>query len=129
MREVDIGKYYLGNQVYRVTGRSGTGGELYFWDGKSGLPQLVVGLDGEWSHVASVLLHEATEATLQNMGVRYVGAYRASNDQAAYLFSFDHSHLSEMCEIVGAFIVDCLPNLCQVYGEHKRKLRKKNGKR
>ncbi len=72
------------------------------------------------------MVHEAVEASLANMNVRYAASPDFSNDNGNWFFAMTHTQLSEACAQAGCFLADCfladcLPDLKKAYKARKKK--------
>ena len=83
---------------------------------------MTVGIDREdWQAVVAVMVHEAVEASLAGMNLRYAASPDFSNDNGNWFFAMTHTQLSEACAQAGCFLADCLPDLKKAYNKRGSK--------
>jgi hypothetical protein len=113
---IKVGTYQLG---YRwvdlfIERDSESGNFTWFPDNPSGPKnpkshaEIVVGVDGtEWAAWV-VLVHEACEAIMSDMGLRFRPSNRyVERSSDLYTFHFDHNQFTEVAARLGALISDC----------------------
>jgi len=117
-----IGSYDSGMLNVQVVAREGTGGEFFMNPQAGSIPRIKVGVDyREWLCCVDVLLHECMELFLTLQGKRYTKAPDLAFDNSEYLFSFNHGDLSACARLCSAMLVQCLPDLADVYKKRKEK--------
>lgn len=122
MRQKIVGVFSFGFEDCQLVLREGTGGEFYNCPGKGEIPRIKIGADvKEWKDIVSVLLHEATEFSMNRLRCRYNRDYDMGFDHAGYMFILDHPTFSDCCARVGEFISLSLPTLAREWEKFKKK--------
>jgi len=121
LRQQVVGAYQLGSHMVQVVLREGDGGEYYVLPGDIPHPRIKVGADqGEWSDVVEVLLHEAMEQVMADLGYRWEPTNAVSRDRLGMMFMMAHPEFSEVCARVGLFLALCLPDVGVAWREWKK---------
>jgi hypothetical protein len=117
-----VGSYDSGLLNIQVVAREGKGGEFFANPEKGCIPRIKVGVDyKEWGYCVDVLVHECMELFLTLQGKRYSKAPDLAYDDSEYLFSFTHGDLSACARLCSAILVQCLPDLADVYKKRNKK--------
>lgn len=121
-----LGTYRLGYRLVDVfTDPRSYSGSFDMLPGKNRHGRLLVGLAGTLEDAWSVLTHEAIEALLTDMALRFVPAPQFSASADGYVFHFDHKALSELAPRLGIF-------QCRAAGDLRRaweRAQKRKGRR
>lgn len=108
-KQKSLGAFFMGRKEVELFITDGADGSFYTSPERGKLPRIKVGMQAEWRHVVMVLIHEAAEATMDDMYLRFAPSHAMSQDHADYLFSFNHPQFSEICARVADFLTPVLP--------------------
>jgi hypothetical protein len=78
-----------------------------------------------WRQVFEVVLHEATEFAMSDVGLRFQPAPDFAYENGSYTFHMDHTQFSNICAKVSEFLTLALPDLFKVFDDHKQKTQAK----
>jgi hypothetical protein len=121
MKQKILGCYKIGWEQVQIVCREGFGGEFYLIPENGSVPRIKIGMDySEWGHVLSVLLHEVQEFVLTRISCRYENSNDYGNENSGYIFFFDHTKFTDMCARTAEFLVNCTPDLADVWNEWKK---------
>jgi len=116
-----IGKYYLGDGKVNVFFRPELGGEFRFFPDDGDLGEIVIGMDyNHWYEVVAVLIHECQEFIMCQRRLRY-RKDRDVEDQAAYVFIFNHQDYTQICLDIADFLVNILPDMNTKWKKWRKK--------
>ncbi len=116
-----LGSYDAGIRFVDLYARKGINAEFHMQPGKGKNARITVGVDGKWWVVFSNLVHEITELTYADMGLRMIPGPDIANDNGAYAFMMNHTQFSEATARITLFLAEAVPDLQQ----HHKKNRKK----
>ena len=120
-----VGTYQLGSHMVQVVFREGVGGEYFVLPGDIPHPRIKVGADQrDWSDVVEVLLHEAMEQEMEDLGYRWEPTNSVSRDRLGMMFVMRHPEFSEVCARVGLFLAVCLPDVAAAWRKWKKETKR-----
>ena len=93
-------------------------GSVLFTPDDGGITTVTVGINGEWSRVVSVLLHELYEAVLIDLNTRYGKDPSYTVEASDFMFLVSHNQLSEAHERVGEVISIIYPYFYKAYKKY-----------
>lgn len=115
-----LGTFDAGLHYVDLYAREGVDAEFRFQPGVGKKLRIVIGVNDSWWTVLGCLMHEITEATYVDMGLRYVPGPDISKDNGAYAFFMSHTQFSEATARAGLFLSKAIPAL----EEHWKKINK-----
>lgn len=122
-----VGKYDFGNNVVGVLAEPGTGSASFCCSFANenpsaahpkveGLNYIIVGLQHRrWRGVMDVLLHEALELALTELGLRFEPCPNFNKSHAGYSFFMTHEQFSEATARAAGFVSQCQNDLCKIW--------------
>ncbi len=124
MKPQVIGDYEIGYECVHLVLRDGTGAEFYRLSDDVTIPTIVIGADNaDWQHIIDRLLHESFELIFDRLGCRFYPSGDLANNDAAWVFIFNHQQFADCCAKVADFLAIALPDLEKAW--KARKTRKK----
>lgn len=121
-----LGTFDAGMRFVDLYARPGGDAEFGMQPGKGkNTARITVGIDNTWWIVFSCLIHEITELTYTDMGLRLVPGPDISRDGGAYVFLSNHTQFSEATARVGLFLADAVPALQQYWRKKNKKSKEK----
>lgn len=112
MKQVIVGKYYIGPESVEIVLREGVGGEFYCTPEPGHIARIKIGGDCDWwREVVAILFHEAMELVYDRIGCRYYPASNMSRDSEAHLMVVHHREFSDACSRVADLISACIADL------------------
>ncbi len=88
--------------------------------------RIKIGLNAVWPYVVEVLIHEAMELCMHRMGMAYKRANWVTPSSGDYQFMFDHAEYTQLCGVVGRFLVSVLPELEKLYKSVRKERKAKH---
>lgn len=111
---------WMNVEVYGWRGQ--TGGWFYMKPDEKSPPRIKIGLGYKyWWEVVAVLLHEATEMSIDNQQCRFSNCGDHAHGSDGYIFNFNHNQFSEAVARVAYFVTPLLPELANVWKKYKPK--------
>ena len=114
-RRIRVGTYLLGSMRFTVWANNKHGGSFRIPD--DGPAEMIIGVPGSWPDAVYTLLHEALEASMMELRLRYSAVPCFADDSGGFLFVATHELFSEAVARVAYFLVPVLPELAKA---HKR---------
>jgi hypothetical protein len=121
-----LGQYFLGNESVRVvidtTSRDGHAQLPGNWQiaGKMITGCITIGLALEWGSVVGTFLHEAMEYVAVKRECRFVADARFCLSPSHGVFLMTHDQYSEICDQVGMFLSQSLPDLATAHTKYRK---------
>lgn len=130
---IEVGKFQLGlHNIKLYLDPNKAGGRVNLRPNDQGTAHIVVGIDDEnYSDVQTTLLHEAYEAAMIDIGVRYSPSPSFSDESSNFVFLLTHNQLDEAHTRVSWFFTRALPHFRRAYNKawrDKRAVRRKKKK-
>ena len=116
-----VGVYHCGGRNVKLFWRRGEGGEFVVAPSKGGIPEITVGIDGDfWADVVAWLMHEAAEMAAYDLSCRWTPSPDFSYESSGYLFVMNHNQFSDVLARAAMLISKALPDLATIYKKQRR---------
>ncbi len=115
-----LGSYDAGLRFVDLYARKGTCAEFDMQPKKGKNARISVGIDDRWWVVFSTLVHEITEFTYADMGLRMIPGPDIARDNGAYFFAMNHTQFSEATSRVTLFLAEATPDLQQYHKKNSK---------